>query len=98
MSEKWNTVFADENLAKKIIVLSPEDAQKVLAENGYEFSMDEIMKAGKAINEMMVKIKAGQTGELSEDDLEDVSGGGHGTDLAVGFAIGAMIAITALGW
>lgn len=98
MSEKWNAVFANEELTKKIVVLSPEDAQKVLAENGYEFSMDEIMEAGKTINEMLAKIRAGQTGELSEDDLEDVSGGGHRTDLAIGFAIGAMIAITALGW
>lgn len=98
MSEKWKAVFANEELTKKIVALSPEEAQKVLAENGYEFSMDEIMEQGKAINELLAKVRAGQTGELSEDDLDDVSGGGHLGDLAAGFAIGAMIAITALGW
>ena len=97
MSEKWKAVFENEELIKKVVALSPEDAQKVLAENGFEFSMDEIMEQGKAINEMLAKIKAGETGELSEDDLDDVSGGGdHGGMLLAGIAIGLIIA--SCGW
>lgn len=96
MSEKWNEVFANEELTKKIVVLSPEDAQKVLAENGYEFSMDEMMEAAKAINEVLAKVKAGETGELSEDDLDDVTGGGHGGMLLAGIAVGLIIA--SCGW
>ena len=72
LNEKWNPVFENEELAMKIIPLQPEEAQKVLAENGFDFTVDEILDAGKEL----YAIREQQTeGELSENDLEEVAGG-----------------------
>ena len=67
MTEKWTEVFANEELAKKILALTPEEAQKVLAENGYEFTLEEILDQGKEINTLIEKYK---NGEINEADLE----------------------------
>lgn len=71
LNEKWIPVFENLELAKKIIPMQPEEAQKVLAENGFEFTMDEILEAGKVLYEMQNRPE----GELSADDLDAVSGG-----------------------
>lgn len=93
MTEKWNEVFRNEELAKKVVALSPEEAQKILSENGFDFTLDEILEAGKEINELLAKYK---NGEISEEDLAEVSGGGHGGYFLVGIVAGVVIA--SCGW
>jgi len=72
LSEKWKPVFENAELLDKVAPMKPEDAQKCLAENGYEFTMDEILEAGKEMYALKEKMTSS---ELSEDDLEDVAGG-----------------------
>ena len=74
LNEKWIPVFENEELAMKVIPLQPEEAQKVLAENGYEFTLDEILAAGKELYQMRERMST--DGELTEDELSDVAGGG----------------------
>lgn len=73
LNEKWIPVFENEELAMKVIPLQPEEAQKVLAENGYEFTLDEIVAAGEELYQMRERMNT--SGELTEDDLSDVAGG-----------------------
>ncbi len=72
LSAKWTPVFENEELAKKIVPMQPEEAQKVLAENGFEFTLDEILEAGK---ELYAIRNQQLSGEIDEEDLENVSGG-----------------------
>ena len=93
MTEKWNEVFQNEELAKKVVALSPNEAQKTLSENGFDFTLDEILEAGKEINEILAKYK---NGEIGEEALAEVSGGGHGSYFLVGLVAGVVIA--SCGW
>ena len=52
--------------------MQPEEAQKVLAENGYDFTLDEILEAGKELYAIRQRM---DSGELNDDDLENVAGG-----------------------
>ena len=72
LNEKWVPVFENEELALKVVQMQPEEAQKVLAENGFEFTMEEILEAGKELYAMRDNQKAD---ELNEEDLEQVAGG-----------------------
>lgn len=60
-----NQEVAEEFFSKE----TPEEAQAFLQEKGVEISLDEIKEIGAALEKM-------QDGELSEDDLENVAGGG----------------------
>lgn len=71
LNEKWIPVFENLELAQKIVPMQPEDAQKVLAENGFDFTIDEILEAGKVLYAM----QNAPEGELSENDLDAVAGG-----------------------
>ena len=73
MNEKWLPVLENEELMMKVVPMKPEEAQQVLAENGYNFTMDEILEMGKAL--YAIRTKQNSNGELSEEDLEDVAGG-----------------------
>lgn len=48
---------------------TPEEAQAFLKDKGVEISLEEVKEIGAALEKM-------QDGELSEDDLENVAGGG----------------------
>ncbi len=74
ISEKWAPVFENEELIQKVLPMEPEDAQKVLAENGFDFPLEEILEVGRELYAMKQKAEA-NGGELDEDDLEDVAGG-----------------------
>jgi hypothetical protein len=73
MNEKWLPVLENEELMMKVVPMAPEEAQKELAANGYNFTMDEIIEMGKDL--YALRSKANSDGELSEGDLEDVAGG-----------------------
>ena len=77
--EKLRAAFADEAFVKELFALEePEDVQKKLAERGIEMSLDEI----KAIPQAFAAAQKQEGGgELSEDDLENVAGGGMLADI-----------------
>ena len=69
--EKLKELLKDEFFAKELSTkIEAEDAQKYFAEHGVDFTMDEMKAMGKALN-----LAAEKGGELSEDELEQVSGG-----------------------
>ena len=74
MDEKWITLKAkleaDESWAEKLFGLeTAEQVQGFLKEEGLDFSVDEI----NLFRDQLLKVV--QTGELSDEDLEDVAGG-----------------------
>ena len=69
--EKIQEVFSDEAFFKEIFSKdTPEEVQTILAEKDIELSIEDILKLRKIIEK-----KLNQGVELSDDDLEDVSGG-----------------------
>lgn len=77
MQEKLATLNAkldaDSALAEKLFSLeNPTDVQSLLKEQGLEFSLEEI----STIKDAVVKaVSKSTSGELSDEDLEDVAGG-----------------------
>ncbi|MGI6492454.1 MAG: Nif11-like leader peptide family RiPP precursor [Pelotomaculum sp.] len=65
---------ADGKLGEKIFSQeTPEQVQGVLKEAGLDFSLEEINQ----LRDLIVKImEKGESGELSDEDLEGVAGGG----------------------
>ena len=69
--KKLRELMKDEAFVKELSAkIEAEDAQKYFAEHGVDFTMEEIKAIGSALN---CSVKS--NGELSEDDLEQVSGG-----------------------
>lgn len=69
--EKIQEVFSDESFLKEIFSKdTPEEVQTILAEKDIELSIEDILTLRKIIEK-----KLNQGVELSDDDLEDVSGG-----------------------
>jgi predicted ribosomally synthesized peptide with nif11-like leader len=70
---------ANQSLAEKLFALeTPGEVQSFLKEQGLEFSLDEINTFKDALIKAATKPKSG---ELSDEDLEDVAGGSAGTAL-----------------
>ena len=88
------TIEADKSFGAKLFSQeNPQDVQKLLKEQGIDFSLDEIevMKAA------LIKISEKGSDELSDEDLENVAGGSI-TVMAVVAIIGAIAgAVTAAG-
>ena len=69
--EKIQEVFSDEAFFKEIFSKEiPEEVQSILAEKDVELSIEDILKLRKIIEK-----KLNQGVELSDDELEDVTGG-----------------------
>ena len=92
--EKMKEVFADEAFVKGLFELeSAAEVQAALKEKGIEMTEEEIL----GIRELLVKVESGEisaeqleNGELSDELLEQVSGG------SVLLAVGAVIAAATL--
>ncbi len=68
--QKMMALFSDEQFVKEFFTLeTPEELQAILADNDIEVSVEEIIKA----NELLIKK---ENGELGDDELEEVAGGG----------------------
>ncbi len=68
--QKMKEVFSDEQFVKSLLELeTPEEVQKVLAEKEIDVTEEEIVKA----REILIRYN---NGELSEEELENVAGGG----------------------
>lgn len=62
-------LLGDQEQAKHLLTLSPEDALTEINALGHDFTVDEIKEYGDEIK------KATEQGELDADSLDDVSGG-----------------------
>lgn len=74
-AEKWGKVFADKEYATSILKMTPQEAKASLLERGYEFSDEEMAECAETLNELVKHIDA--NGELEENFLAEVAGGGH---------------------
>lgn len=102
---KLQELLTNEETAKKLLALSAEEASTALAaEYGITFTVEELNDIVRGIQD---SVKEAQNVELSENDLDQVSGGGKGSESynfgkSVGGAapvVFAMICIgVAMGW
>lgn len=96
--EQIKKVFEDEAFVKQLTAAAtPEDVQKLLETKGVSLTVDQIHELGDTIIKLdsgeltPEEIEKEQTGELNDDDLENVAGGSFiGAALGVGF-VGLMI-------
>ena len=78
MMKKLQTLLGSEDFGKEIEnVQSAEELQRAFAAHGVELTVDEV-------REICVAITVRKDGTLDEDALEQVSGGGVLTSLAIG--------------
>lgn len=80
--------------AKQLFELSPADAAEKINTSGYDFSVEELTEFGVQLKKV---IETTQEGELSENALDNVSGGlvveGVAIScIALGFKIGSALA------
>ena len=74
INEKLRDLLNSEAFAKEVEGMkTAEDLQAALKQHGIEMTIDEIVELGGQLAHQM---GMGKDGELSEDDLENVSGGG----------------------
>ena len=84
-------VFRDETFVKGLFAMeTPEEVQKAMSGKGIELTVEQIVK----IKELIIK-KLDTGRELSEEELEDVTGGGI---LVLGLTLAALsLAVGVLG-
>lgn len=99
-TQKLNEVLADEAFVKELLLMQkPEQVQEALEDRGVELSLDEIEKMGAFIRKVQTgeiskeQVQRMADGELSEDELEQVSGGSGAVFGALGGMGGVVIAI-----
>ena len=85
MNEKRiKEVFSDEAFVKELVSKeTPEEVQALLEDKDIEMSVAEIAK----LREMVIKKMENPDAELSDEDLEDVSGGCLGVAVIASFAV-----------
>lgn len=64
---------ADEETAKRLLAMSPEEAAAELRAKGCDFSPEELLEFGEGLN-ILITAKKEQR-ELTEEELDKVSGG-----------------------
>lgn len=82
-------VFADEEFVKRLLCLeTPQEVQAVMSGKGIDLTVDQIVK----IKELIIKrLDAGR--ELSEEELEDVTGG---SILVAGLTLAAITGVAGI--
>lgn len=81
---EFQKLLKDKDFYESIIKMeTPEEVQKAFAEKGVEVSKEEVQALGAIINKVCEKKGAA----LSEEDLNEISGGGIG-DVADAFVCG----------
>lgn len=93
MNNRTIELFKDEEFLKKVLVMSPADAQKEFEKEGGEITIDELNDIAAKINKVLQN-----NGELDEESLDEVVGGGNAgvVKFAIGVAVG--IAIVCAPW
>lgn len=90
MREQLMEVFKDNEFTKKALEMTPEELRDALLEKGVDISLDDIIDAGKMINEVLVN-----NDELDLASLDTVAGGGW--DAVAGVVVGVLLGVGALG-
>ena len=89
--ERIKEVFSDEEFVRELFSKeTPEEAQALLVEKDIDVTIEEIVKLGEFVAKKLQQIENGESAELTEEELTDISGG-----VIVALYIGAMVAITA---
>ena len=89
--EKLNEIFSNPEIMNRVGVMEdPAQVLEVLKENGLELTIEELQEALLTIGETVAPLIP--EGELSEDDLDNVAGGGA---LTVSIVLGAGAKLTA---
>ncbi len=91
-AKKFEEALADKEYAAELLKLDPKEAKASLAAKGYEFSDEDLMEMAEAIQKALTQAK---DGELSENDLEAVAGGGHIGSYVAGVAVGVAVGVGA---
>lgn len=73
MNEIAEVIGSDEERAKTLFGMTPEEAAAELGKEGFTVTADELVDFGE-----LVKSLQGENGELDESCLENVAGGGIG--------------------
>ena len=82
--ERIKEVFADEAFVKELLSTeTPEEVQAMLEDKDIEVSIAEIVK----LRELLEKKAEDPNAELSDEDLEDVSGGCLGVAVIASFVV-----------
>lgn len=83
--EKIQEVFSDEKFVESLLQMEePEMVQNALKEKGIELTVEEL-------EQIRERLENGAEGELSEDDLDQVSGG-----IAITTIVGAIAGIISM--
>lgn len=89
-----NYLLADNERAQRLLEMSPEDAAKAINADGNDFTVEEVKEFGKQLQTVAAKPE----GELSTDDLNDVSGGAFISLAALAMGAGIGYVIGRMGW
>ncbi len=94
--EKLQALLTDETFVRGLAEqLQPEDAQAYFAAHGLDFTKDEILQMGRALN---ARLKQQRGEELTEDELAEVSGGCLSAVAGLLFLGGGCVLSAFLGW
>ncbi len=89
-NERIELLLKDETFVKRIVQMTPEEVEKEFAAAGVDISAEEIIQAGQYINSILK-----EDGELSEEALENVAGGGKVKSFISGMVVGGTITVVA---
>lgn len=90
MNEKAVELFHNKDFLEKVLLMSPEDAQKEIQKEGGVVSLEELKDIGDMVSKAIQN-----NGELEEESLDKVAGGRKKSEIAyfvTGVAIGIGIA------
>ena len=95
---KFEELIKDKDFSESIIKMeTPEEVQKAFAEKGVEISKEEVQALGAIINKVCEKKGAA----LSEEDLNEISGGSFAENLGRSLMLnpvgGIVVAVTGTG-
>ena len=95
-AEKLAELLKNEDFVRGLAEqLQPEDAQAYFAAHGLDFTKDEILQMGRALN---ARLKQRRGEELTEDELAEVSGGCLSAAAALLLLGGGCVLSAFLGW
>lgn len=86
ISQITEALLKNESEVPALFELSPADAAAKLAQMGFDFTEEELVEYGKILNEEKKQAESGS--ELSEDALDNVSGGGLLAAAVAGVIVG----------
>lgn len=85
------TVFQDKEFVERVLQMTPEDAVEEFRKKGIECTREDLVETRD-----LIKAMVSQSDELSEEQLEIVSGGGAVGDFARGAAKGFVAVLGAI--